>query len=1047
MRILHGTWSAPTFYLWGERIESRAADGVPEPDADAAVRRHPFVLSTAELHETLGELSRDGLLASIAEEADLSLWLPCVGGCPLPSHGAASARQTRPSHLAAFSVPALAFSPADTVDLLTGLSDGALRNCGDSVRYWRALARYVRSLLARRQFAPDVDEVDEEAFSGRWRVFIADRQAFARLDRFVRAMPPVCRAIATSDPAARRATRLVDTFIAEAAEAVIRRCLSIDPFFEQIQRRAETEGKWELNWLAALLGPRRRVSWAGEDGPAVAAQIRSWIGQLEQDAIEAPPELRFTLVEPESGDEAAADADSPAWRVRFDLYDGATGERLDIARVWQEQSDAPAILGRHLINHREQLHGQLLRAASVCDVIKSALALPVPSGVALNTHEATRFIHEWAPLLQAQGFKVQLPGWATERNRRLGLELFIRPPDDPSSGGSPPLDAFGLDTMLAFDWRVAVGDERLSLDEFEALTARGTHLVRLQGRWVDIDQAAAGKTLAFMRQRPRGRLSLAQAIRLAAGVEGEETGLPILGLKGSAWIDRFLGAADEEKLESLEQPEGFTGTMRPYQLRGLAWLAFLDRLGIGACLADDMGLGKTIQLLALLLHERREAAAGRRSRPPGPTLLFVPMSVIGNWQRETQRFAGRLRVLVHHGPERLAGEAFAGAARRHDLVITTYGLAYRDLKTLQRVPWHRIALDEAQKIKNPSANQTLAVRSLNAPHRVALTGTPLENHLSELWSIMEMLNPGLLGSAAAFRRQFAVPIEKMGDEQRADQLSRMIRPFLLRRLKTDPKVECDLPDKMEMRVYCNLTVEQAALYKQTIGQMLESIDGADGIRRRGMILATLTKLKQVCNHPAHLLRDDAPLSGRSGKCERVVEMLEEVIEEGDAALIFTQYKEMGNLLVRLFAERLRTRVLFLHGGTPAAQRTRMVDQFQDPDSGVGVFLLSLKAGGFGLNLTRANHVFHFDRWWNPAVEEQATDRAHRIGQTRRVQVHKLVCIGTIEDRIDKLLAEKAAMADRIIGGGDDWLTGLSTSELRNYLALSPEAVTEADDEQ
>jgi SNF2 family DNA or RNA helicase len=469
----------------------------------------------------------------------------------------------------------------------------------------------------------------------------------------------------------------------------------------------------------------------------------------------------------------------------------------------------------------------------------------------------------------------------------------------------------------------------------------------------------------------------------------------------------------------------------------LHWLAFLDRLGIGACLADDMGLGKTIQLIALLLHERRLGSS------PGPTLLFAPMSVVGNWQREIERFGKSLKVLVHHGPLRLGGDAFRTAATAHDVVITTYGLAAREFNDFSCVGWHRIALDEAQKIKNPSANQTIALRQLTGTRRIALTGTPVENHLSELWSIMEMLNPGLLGSAAAFRSRFAVPIEKMGDQQRVDQLRRLIHPFVLRRLKSDPKVLQDLPEKMEMRVFCNLTPEQARLYEQTVAKLMDQVDVATGIRRRGLILATLTHLKQICNHPAHFLGDGSSLEDRSGKCERIVEMLEEVLEEGDAALVFTQYREMGDLLHKMIAKRLHIELPFLHGGTSMKKRNEMIDKFQDPASSYRVFLLSLRAGGFGLNLTKANHVFHFDRWWNPAVEEQATDRAHRIGQTRRVQVHKFVCIGTVEERIDKLLSEKSALADRIVGSGDDWITGLSTVELRDYLALSADAVSES----
>jgi non-specific serine/threonine protein kinase len=751
--------------------------------------------------------------------------------------------------------------------------------------------------------------------------------------------------------------------------------------------------------------------------------------------------LSFILNEPE--ELAQEDGSTPpvleadvSWCVRFGLRTRSGGQLLDISTVWAQGEDQPTVLGRHLVNRRQHLMAELKRAADVFPVLTTALASAAPTQVELTTNQAHSFLHEWAPLLRGQGFGVTLPAWAEHREHRLGLELVVRPQQPSPAGAEVGIASFGLSSMLEFDWQVAIGGQPLATDEFERIASQTTPLVKVRGIWVDLDRQAAEKALRFLRKQPGGTMTLAEAIRFGSGAGDLDAGLPIVALKGTSWIERFLSDAADARIETLDQPPEFRGTLRPYQRTGLNWLAFLDSLGIGACLADDMGLGKTIELIALLLHERRGDSV------VGPTLLFAPMSVVGNWEREIQRFGPTLRVLVHHGPDRLSGTAFTDAARQHDVVITTFGLAQRDLKDLRRVQWHRIALDEAQKIKNPSANQTIAIRSLPSKHRAALTGTPIENHLSELWSIMEMLNPGILGSAASFRKHFAIPIEKLGDQQRAAQLRRMIRPFILRRLKSDPDIACDLPEKMEMRVYCNLTPEQASHYERTVNALLAEVDSTSGIRRRGMILATLTRLKQVCNHPAHLLRDSGPLDGRSGKCERLVEMLEEVLAEGDEALVFTQYREMGALLVRLLTTRLRIEVPFLHGGTPAKERNRMVIDFQDPNSTVRVFLLSLRAGGFGLNLTKANHVFHFDRWWNPAVENQATDRVHRIGQTRRVQVHKFVCIGTIEDRIDQVLSEKAALADQIVGSGDQWLTGLSSNELRDYLTLSRDAIAE-----
>jgi hypothetical protein len=1058
--------------LWGERGDcagvemppgQEEAPTVPPPRGRSRTRArktaehpgpplHPGSLPVAELQAILGEVSRDGLIASMGDKSSLLLWLPSRGGVPLPSTAAADAEAGTAATLISVIVPTLAFSPADAVDLLSDLPGASGASCGESLRYWSHLAKLLLSLLSRQHFVPDVEESSDGKFIAGWRLLVEDAAELAWLERFAAAIPAICRAVATAKPVEAEAARIVDGFLGEAADAVIRRMLENDPFFGQVRRRISKKPDGESRWLSALLGRNRAIEGSAEDNAEMATQVHSWVGQLDE--LETPtPRLCFSLVEPEDD----ADPAGANWRVRFDLRSAETDEPLDITQVWTEPHNSPSILTRHLAGRRQRLMAELARAAEVFPELQAGLRKPGATGVDLTTSGAHTFLREWAQLLKARGFDVSLPDWATATNRQVGLKLMLKPEGSPEDAvdGVPSevsVGSFGLNTLLDFDWRVAVGDETVSLEEFESIASHKAPLVKLRGSWVNMDWDAAELALKFIRSRPSGKVTLGDALRLAGGAVDLDTGLPIVGMTGSSWIEQLLAWAPDARIQEIVQPVGFTGTLRPYQLRGLEWLVFLDRLGIGACLADDMGLGKTIQLIALLLHEREQGpqppqAPAAADQPTGktavgPTLLFAPMSVVGNWEREVRRFSPSLRVLVHHGPDRLMGDAFVDAALAHDLVITTYGLAQRDMKALTRVPWHRITLDEAQKIKNPSANQTIAIRALPSTHRVALTGTPVENHLSELWSIMEMLNPSLLGSASMFRERFAVPIEKMGDQHRAGQLRRMIRPFLLRRLKSDPEVECDLPEKMEMRVYCNLTPEQAAHYERLVSEMLNEVDAATGIRRRGLILATLTRLKQVCNHPEHLLRGEGPLDRRSGKCERLVEMLEELLEEGDAALIFTQYREMGHILERLLAERLHTELLFLHGGTPAKKRQEMIDQFQDPTSATRLFLLSLRAGGFGLNLTRANHVFHFDRWWNPAVEDQATDRAHRIGQTRRVQVHKFVCIGTIEDRIDQVLTEKSALADHIMGSGDEWLTSLSTKELREYLTLSSDAVAE-----
>ena len=526
--------------------------------------------------------------------------------------------------------------------------------------------------------------------------------------------------------------------------------------------------------------------------------------------------------------------------------------------------------------------------------------------------------------------------------------------------------------------------------------------------------------------------------------EGPRAGdLPVLGMDASGWVGQVLrGGEDVESLPLLEQPRGFVGALRPYQRTGLSWLAFIERFGLGACLADDMGLGKTIQLIALLLDERQ------RFKDVGPTLLVVPTSLIGNWARELERFAPSLRYHIHHGPQRPTAEHFTKRAEASDVVITTYSLTSRDSETLAPVIWHRVVLDEAQYIKNPPTKQTVAIRQLRAERRIALTGTPVENRLSELWSIMEFCNPGYLGPAEQFRRRCAIPIERHRDAKAAEVLRALVRPFVLRRLKADPDVIVDLPACVETKEYATLTAEQAALYQSIVGELLAKVDGAEGIRRRGLVLATLTRLKQVCNHPAQLppevlggpVGDHRPLSSRSGKCRRLCEMLEEILAEGQRALIFTQYRRMGDLLVAMIRHDLDCEALFMHGGIPSARRQAMIDRFQSGDGTVPIFVLSLKTGGVGLNLTAANHVFHFDRWWNPAVEKQATDRAFRIGQTRTVHVHKFVCVGTLEEQIDLMIERKAELVENIVGSGEQWVTEMSTERLRDALLLRAEAL-------
>ncbi|HHN77142.1 MAG TPA: DEAD/DEAH box helicase, partial [Phycisphaerales bacterium] len=579
---------------------------------------------------------------------------------------------------------------------------------------------------------------------------------------------------------------------------------------------------------------------------------------------------------------------------------------VDAVDIWAFTRDSVSIRGLMLESPQELLLGELGRASRFCPELERALEESEPIEVLLGTGEAYRFLREIKPVLLESGFGVEAPVWWDTPSGRLGARLKIT--SDPldalaeeiGEGASDSAPRLGLTALVGYQWDIAVGSATLTLHEFEQLAAQKAPLVRIDGRWVEIRPEDVAAAIEFIRSNPGGEMPLGEALRMAFGADSKKVGLHVIGVEASGWVSSILGGdeAVRASLPDIQPPETFHGSLRPYQQRGLSWMAFLEQFGFGACLADDMGLGKTIQLLALMLHERAEAS--RTGRRVAPTLLVVPMSVVGNWLNEAKRFAPSLDVMVHHGMDRLSGDALVEAVGEHDAVITTFALAHRDREVLARVEWGRIVVDEAQFIKNPAAKQSIAVRSFRAEKRVAMTGTPVENRLSELWSIMEFLNPGFLGTASDFRRRFSQPIERYRDQTRSEQLRGLVRPFILRRVKTDPAVVADLPEKIETREYCHLTSEQAGLYESCVSRMLSEVEQSEGIHRRGLVLSALIKLKQICNHPSQMLKDlepgATPNPARSGKCTRVLEMIDEVLAEGERALIFTQFRQMGHLL-------------------------------------------------------------------------------------------------------------------------------------------------------
>ena len=643
------------------------------------------------------------------------------------------------------------------------------------------------------------------------------------------------------------------------------------------------------------------------------------------------------------------------------------------------------------------------------------------------------------PVLEECGLLVRLPDWWHTRPR---------PRVSVSVGNTKP-SRFGVDTMLDFDVGLALGDQRLTKAEWKRLMAAGDGLVQLKGRWVEVDRERLAEALAHWQhvsaESARSGLSFAEGMRLLAGAPrdlGSETAAAAADLEhqwstviAGKWLGQVLADLREpSRLAQGNRSNGLRGTLRPYQQVGHDWLRLVTGLGLGACLADDMGLGKTIQVLSLLLTLKQEGRYGNQ-----PSLLVLPASLLGNWKAEIERFAPTLRALTVHPSEQTRPELEAlakapdQALQGTDLVLTTYGMLPRQ-PWLSTVDWGLVVIDEAQAIKSPAARQTRAVRQLRGQARVALTGTPVENRLLDLWSIFDFLCPGLLGSQARFR-QFIKSLEARPHERWAP-LRNLVAPYILRRMKTDRTIITDLPEKTEMKTFCGLTKAQVALYARSVAELeLALASGAEGIKRRGLVLSYLMRFKQICNHPSQWLGDAGFDPAQSGKFERLRTLTEEIASRQEKVLVFTQFREMTEPLAAFLAEVFGTDGLVLHGGTTVARRKALIDAFQRED-GPPFFVLSLKAGGVGLNLTAAAHVVHFDRWWNPAVEDQATDRAFRIGQTRNVLVHKFVCRGTVEERIDILVEEKRALAGGILeGGGEAALTEMDDEALLSTVAL------------
>jgi SNF2 family DNA or RNA helicase len=1054
MHIIHGTWipedthefiQKGAFYLW---VETDTPPGASRSRAGAVHPRHLAQSALAAfLIEKLGlrESAPGALARTLCTKYFL---LPTAAGKPAPcfellryvDEEEPIEFDLQPWQVCCYQVP-------DTIATLNDIHFMALNaaedfQLGTDFLFWHQYSQALKGIIARDQYIPALkyqeiaSPVINRGAAARgkraksassfeihhtWEL-LSDTYETAILP-YVAAMPGVCAAgLNTPDEAA-----LLDqeSLLRHFSECLLHDIVTGTPF------TAKFDGQIENTLLYKCLYPSRPALWhATTDELEDYRHWLAWRRNLTRAHTESGFTLCFRL------EEASSD-DIDNWRLHFLVASRRDPSlKLSLDDYWFLDAQARAEIIRHFGQDFEKnLLLALGYAARIYPKLWDGMATDHPTGCHLTLDEAFAFLKENAWVLGDAGYTVIVPAWWTPGGRRrtkVRLKTALR---SPKGTAAVSQGYFSLGAIIAYEYQLSVGGQVVTEEEWQQLVDAKTPLVQFRGQWMELDRDKMQQLLQFWQTHRDEEPEITLLDMLKIGAEDEDD----LEWEYDASLQDMLSRLqNKQAFAPIQDPRNLQGSLRDYQKRGVSWLQYLEGLGLNPCLADDMGLGKTLEVIAHLLKEREEAG----SVPP--TLVIAPTSVLGNWRKEIERFAPQLRTLVHQGSARLKDkQQFAEACQASDVVLTSFALARLDEKLLQSLKWHRVVVDEAQNIKNPHAAQTRAILKLAAPRRLALTGTPVENRMRDLWSIFNFLNPGYLGKEAQFRKAFELPIQKNNDLATSATLKKLVEPFILRRVKTDKRIIDDLPEKIEQKMYCTLSSEQASLYEAVVKDVTEQLNDAEGIQRKGLILSTLLKLKQICNHPAQFLQDGSAFTtGRSHKLQRLGEMIEEVIDSGESSLIFTQFTEIGGELERHLAQVLHYNTYYLHGGTSVPRRERMIAEFQDPETEPSMFILSLRAGGVGLNLTKANHVFHFDRWWNPSVEDQATDRAFRIGQRKNVFVHKFVAMGTLEERIDAMIEDKKRLSSLVVGADESWLTELDNDTFKDLIALRSSAVLE-----
>ncbi len=1026
--VLHAVWQPEGhegLHVWIESFEQSMHTNILQKKT----KYHPYALDHEQLLQRLAvDLSYYPQIQS-AQKLLLSLPTQCLTKIPLASWDTTTSESALiETH---WQVPSVLISKDEAIHFLVLLQQKDIPyKLGASLVYWRALGQFILELIDKGAFYPSIELSDTtDCYTARWKPIFKDECA-VYLHKLVATMPSLCRSFTINDYTA---LFLSTHFIEETIDVFIKKNPGPLPSFLDTPLPAQSLQRLLRSWLTELLGQdeesndksfSREIQGRNRVTNAFATEL---LRQVRVDQIQLSNKL--TYVDPQEKKRFTLllqlkhpELQKKPWHLTFFLQAIDDPSLILSAETLGNLSFSHPEIFASYEDPQDRLLRDLYKASCIFTKLSQSLEEKLPSQISLTNEEAHNFLQYDAELLYNEGIVLQLPHWWSKG--RKGIRSHIHIKRSVSSG------LMSSHTILDYDWKLSLGEHTLSEQEFKELAALKEPLVQVRGEWVAVDKKELSSALNFFQRKRNSSLSLTQALQLSWGKEDAETDIPVESVTSERWFEELVAhLQNPQKIVQLGVSPLFKGNLRPYQERGLTWLSYLKDNAFGACLADDMGLGKTIQIIALLLHEKS------RSSSTVPHLLICPLSVLGNWQQELARFAPSISVMIHHSASRLSAEDFKEKALMHDVIITTYALSVRDHEELLSLEWQSIILDEAHYIKNGESKQTRIIKTLRSRSKIALTGTPIENRLSELWSLMDFLNKGYLGSEQNFHKNFTLPIERHNDQEKAAALKNLVQPFILRRVKTDTTIIRDLPEKIETKELCYLTKEQASLYQSVLDTMLISIEHAKGIERKGLILSALMKLKQICNHPAQFMRDNSLLEKRSGKFARLEELLEEILAKNEKSLIFTQFATMGELLRKHLMALYKVDVPFLHGGTPQKARDALVKRFQELD-GPPLFILSLKAGGIGLNLTQANHVFHFDRWWNPAVEDQATDRAFRIGQKSVVHVHKFICLGTVEERIDALIEQKKQLTSMVITPGEQWVTELSTQELKELFSLT-----------